>query len=266
MKKQTRHFKKAETDESGLDKTYASSDHFHLDVKEHYMYQVRKGGIIGKEWMEHYRSFGVPLVAKMLDFDPLAQTTYDVTQMDRYQQLDQFMKDNPDKVKNFVGHSKGSAVIDQWMKNNPDFKGKARLYSTPYDDPFGTERIKDWLNDSRKQRNDYYKDKSWVKKIGNTIQDTEQDLLEHITGFDKITGMKEGGQTRIANNQDFAAVLDNSAERYDHPNPFAYLKQGGQHDYHEGVAAFTSGFDNNLSEGALKDRPGEIDPNYRTLQ
>jgi hypothetical protein len=258
---QTIHYPKAETDESGLDKAYASSDHLHLDDEGTLYVSGTKGGLLGKEWIENYQSFGVPLVKKILDLDLLAPTTYDVTQMDRYKQLDQFIKDNPDKVKNFVAHSKGSAVVDQWMKNNPDFKGKARLYSTPYDDPLGKEKIKDMLNDSRKQRHDYFKDKSWIEKVGNSIQDKEQDLLEHITGFDEITGMKERGQTRIANNQDFAAVLDSSADRYDHPNPFAYLRQGGPHDYHEGIAQFKSGFDKPETE-----RPGEEDPNYRTLQ
>ena len=114
-------------------------------------------------------------------------------------------------------------------ENNPDFKGKARLYSTPYDDTFGSERIKDWLNDSRKQRNDYFKDESWIQKVGNSIHDKEQDLFEHITGLGKVTGMKERGQTRIANTQDLAAVLDSSADRYDHPNPFAHLSGGRPH-------------------------------------
>jgi len=73
--------------------------------------------------------------------------------------------------------------------------------------------------------------------------------------------MNERGQTRIANNQDFAALLDSSADRYEHPNPCAHLSGGGPHDYHEGIARFTSGFDKSET-----DRPGEEDPNYRTLK
>ena len=252
---------KTETDESGLDKAYASPTNLHSDDEGTLYVSGTKGGLADKEWMENYQSFGIPLVETILGRDLLAPTTYDVTQMDRYKQLDQFIKDNPDKVKNLVGHSKGSAVIDQWIKHNPDFNGKARLYSTPYDDPFGSERIKDWLNDSRKQRHDYFKNKSWIEKAANSVQDKEQDLLEHITGFDKVTGMKEQGQTRIANNLDFAALLDSSADRYEHPNPLAYLSGGGPHDYHEGIARFTSGFDKPET-----DRPGEAGPNYRTLK
>ena len=99
-----------------------------------------KGGLLDKEWIENYKSFGVPRFGTILDPDLLAPTTYDVTQMDRHKQLDQFIKYNLGKVRNLAGHSKASAVIDQWMKSNPDFKGKARLYSTPYDDPLGEEK------------------------------------------------------------------------------------------------------------------------------
>ena len=72
--------------------------------------------------------------------------------------------------------------------------------------------------------------------------------------------MKERGESRLANAGDFAALLDSSADRCGHPNPFAHLSSGGPHDYHEGIASFTSGFDKPET-----DRPGEADPNYRTL-
>ena len=76
-------------------------------------------------------------------------------------------------------------------------------------------------------------------------------------GLDDIAGMQERRQTRIANHLDLAAMLDSSAERSTHPNPFAYLSDGGPHDYHEGVARSTSGFQ------TAPDRPGGADPNYR---
>ena len=52
----------------------------------------------------------------------LNPTQFDVSQEDRYKQLDAFMKANPGKVKNMVGHSEGSAVIDNWIRNNSDWK------------------------------------------------------------------------------------------------------------------------------------------------
>ena len=258
---QTIHYPKAETDESGLDKAYASPTNLHLDDEGTLYVSGTKGGLLGKEWIENYQSFGVPLVGKILDLDLLAPTTYDVTQMDRYKQLDQFIKDNPDKVKNLVGHSKGSAVIDQWMKNNPDFKGKARLYSTPYDDPLGKEKAKDMLNEYNTIRNMFYDAKTYKNPAEKWLDDQVVNKISNVLGLDKVTGMRERGETRIANNQDFAAMLDSSADRYDHPNPFAHLSGGGPHDYHEGIAAFTSGFDKPET-----DRPGEVDSNYRTLQ
>lgn len=265
-------FAPEDTDETGLDKAYASDTNLYLDSGGTLYVAGTKGHFWDKEWNENYRDFGEPLVNKLgvtvtkgLQGDVLGairsftdQSTVNVSKQDRYIQLDTYMKANPGKVKNFVGHSKGSAVIDQWLRDNPEFKGKARLYSTPYDDPLGKEKIKDWLNDARKQRDDYFSDKTFIEKAANTVQDKEQDLLEWYTGFDKVVGMKERGVTRIANTGDVAAILDSSAERYDHPNPFKYLSGGGPHDYHEGIARYTSGFGASVSN-----RPGGFDTNYR---
>ena len=56
-----------------------------------------------------------------------------------YKALDQYMKDNPGQVDNFVAHSKAASVVEKWMANNPDWKGHARLYGTPHVDPVGSE-------------------------------------------------------------------------------------------------------------------------------
>ena len=53
--------------------------------------------------------------------------------------------------------------------------------------------------------------------------------------------------TRIANTGDFAGILDSSADRYHHGNPFNYVMGGGPHDYHEGVAQYNQGFGDNLT-------------------
>jgi hypothetical protein len=168
------------------------------------------------------------------------------------------MKANPGKVKNMVGHSKGSAVIDQYMREHADFKGKARIYSTPNDDLMGREKIKDFLDTSRKERDDYYKDRPWFQRAVNAVQDKGQDLLEWATGFDQVKGSKERGITKIANTGDFAAMLDSSADRYTHGNPFKYVMGGGPHDYHEGIAQYNAGFDE-----AKTDRPGGFDTGYK---
>ena len=86
--------------------------------------------------------------------------------------------------------------------------------------------------------------------------DTAIDKYKQFTGLDQVKPVK--GDTRIANYGDPASLLDRSAERYEHPNPFSYLSGGGPHDYHEGIARFTSGFNKPSTE-----RPGGPDPNYR---
>jgi hypothetical protein len=171
------------------------------------------------------------------------------------------MKANPGKVKNMVGHSKGSAVIHQWKENNPDFKGKARLYSTPYDDLAGQEKIKEWMNDMRQERDDYYKDRPWFQRAVNAVQDKEQDLVEWVTGLDTVKTSKERGEERIANEGDIAAIFDSSAERYQHGNPFKYLAGAGPHDFHEGVAQYKMGFDE--PKTTWTDRPGTFNSGYR---
>jgi hypothetical protein len=103
------------------------------------------------------------------------------------------MKANPGKVKNMVGHSKGSAVIDQYMRVHKEFKGKARIYSTPNDDLTGRETIKDFLDTSRQERGEYFKDKNIFARAANAVQDQEQDLLEWATGFDTVKGSKAKG-------------------------------------------------------------------------
>jgi hypothetical protein len=82
---------------------------------------------------------GVTLVAQSLG----VPMPYAIGSNQRYKTVEQFMHDHPGQVKNMVGHSKCTAVIDVYKKNNPSFTGKARIYSTPYVDPMGLERLKD---------------------------------------------------------------------------------------------------------------------------
>ena len=246
-----------DTDESGLDKAYASPTNLHLDGLGTLYVAGTKGGFTGKEWIENYRDFGVPLVKKLANKKPLEDTSYDVSQMGRYQELDAFVNENPGAVKNLVGHSKGGAVIDACMKNNHEFSGQARLYSTPYDDPLGKERAKDWLAGQQTQSDLLFGAQSFSIPGAKTAEDLARRVASSALGLDGITGMQERRQTRIANHLDLAAMLDSSAQRASHPNPLAYLSGGGPHDYHEGDTRFTSGFQ------LAPDRPGGADPNYR---
>ncbi len=57
--------------------------------------------------------------------------------------LDQCIQDNPGQVSNFVAHSKGSCLVDKWAEK---FTRRARLYATPHIDVIGSEKLKDYLN------------------------------------------------------------------------------------------------------------------------
>jgi hypothetical protein len=173
------------------------------------------------------------------------------------------MRDHPGAVKNMVGHSKGTAVIDVYKKNNPDFAGKARLYSTPYVDPMGREYLKDVQNEYQGAIDRKREMQTCRNPAEEWLEDNITKMIASRLGLDGVTGMKERGETRIANEGDFATLLDRCAVRTQHPNPLAYLAGGGPHDYHEGSARLTMGFDESPPE--FEDRPGGADAGYRTI-
>jgi hypothetical protein len=244
-------------DEAGLDAAYASPNGLHLDGAGTLFVAGSRGSLLGKDWRENYLTMGVPLVAQSMGI-PLP---YSIESNKRYQTLEQFMKDHGGQVKNMVGHSKGGAVVDVYKKNHTDFAGKARIYSTPYADPMGREYLKDVQNEyqgaiDRKREMQRYRNPA-----EEFLEDGITRMISNRLGLDGVVGMKERGEERIANEGDFATLLDRSATRTQHGNPLAYLKGGGPHDYHEGIARFNAGFEQPISS----DRPGGADASYRTL-
>lgn len=237
------------TDETGLDQAYANSSNLFLDKDGTLYVSGTKGGFFGSEWIENYRTMGVPLIAQAFGI-PLP---YSIEDNARYTELDNFMKEHPGMVKNFVGHSKGSAVIHRWMQNHPEFTGQSRLYATPYEDVLGKDAIKTGINNFKEEQN-------------SSILNAIVGVGEKIFGLDDVQPVK--GEQRIAANFDLASLLDRSAERYDHQNPFKYITSGGPHDYHEGRARFKSGFNRPMPTGPFFDRPEGKDPGtiigYRT--
>jgi hypothetical protein len=160
-----------------------------------------------------------------------------------------------------VGHSKGGAVIDVFKKNNPDFAGKARLYSTPYEDVLGREKLKDVQNEYQGAIDRKREMQTYRNPAKEFLEDGVTKFIASRLGLDGVVGMKERGTGRIANEGDFATLLDRSGTRTQHGNPMAHLAGGGPHGYHEGTARFKTGFD----PVPFSDRPGGPDPNYRLL-
>ncbi len=64
-------------------------------------------------------------------------------------------------------------------------------------DPWGQEGFKDFLDKSRKERNDVCKDGNFLERGFNWLQDKEQDGFEWYTGMDKVKGMTDTGFTRF---------------------------------------------------------------------
>ena len=109
------------TDSESLDMAYGDQSNMFLDPQGTLFVSGTKGGFLGQEWIENYKTMGVPLIQKMLGMP----SDYSIEENERYTQIDDFVKAHPGQVKNMVGHSKGSAVVDVWMKSHPDFEGKA---------------------------------------------------------------------------------------------------------------------------------------------
>jgi hypothetical protein len=250
----------------GLDAAYASPNGLHLDGAGTLFVAGSRGSLLGRDWRENYLTMGIPLLAQSVGI-PMP---YAIHTNDRYLELEQYMKDHGGEVKNMVGHSKGSAVIDVWKKNNPDFAGKARLYSTPYADPMGREYLKDVQNEYQGAIDRKREMQSYRNPAEEWLEDGITKFISSRLGLDGVTGMRERGEERIANEGDFATMLDRSATRTAHGNPLAYVANGGPHDYHEGVARLIMGFPDSDPpdfdpSSDRPDQPDGADASYRSL-
>jgi hypothetical protein len=242
-------------DEAGLDASYAVPSGLYLDGAGTLFVAGSRGSLLGGDWRENYATMGLPLLAQSVGI-PLP---YAIESNARYKILGQYMHDQPGQVKNLVGHSKGGAVIDVFKKNNPDFAGKARLYSRPYEDVLGHEKLKDVQNEYQGAI-DRKRDMSRYRNPAEEfLEDGITKFISSRLGLDGVVGMKERGTERIANEGDFATLLDRSATRMQHGSPMAHLAGGGPHDYDDGAVLFRTGFD----PVQPSDRPGGVDPNYR---
>ena len=179
------------TDSEGLDMAYSDQSSMFLDPQGTLFVSGTKGGFLGQEWIDNYKTMGAPLIQKMLGMP----SDYSIEENERYQQIDEFVKAHPGQVKNMVGHSKGSAVVDVWMKNHPDSGGKSRLYATPYEHVFGKEEWNDRLNTFNTVRGAEYEGSSWKNPAEKWLEDKAVEKLTSFfwTGW----GEEDEGEKRI---------------------------------------------------------------------
>ena len=183
---------------------------------------------------------------------------FDIESTVQYKALDEYMKDNLNEVKNFTAHSKGASVVETWMQNNPSFTGYARFWGKPHIDVLGSEKFKDFLNQTREDRHEFYTNNfygpSWLGQAADAFENKRQDFTEWLTGFDNVKGMKEKHQLRLTGPMDPVTVLDNSAKEIVDPTWVNHLSEGGGH-YYGNIADLYAGFDGTDGDGYLPEVP-----------
>ena len=120
------------------------------------------------------------------------------------------------------------------------------MYATPHIDVIGSEKFKDYLNQTRQERHNFYTQNfwgpSWLGKVADDFENKRQDLVERWSGFDKAKGVEEKHQLRITNQMDPVTVLDGSAKEFNDPTWMNHLSAGGGH-YYGNTAGLFAGFD-----------------------
>ncbi len=167
---------KKTTDKEGLDRAYASDNNFYRDPSGTLHVAGTRGGFLGSDWMENYRVYGPGLIRTLGDmYGKLdsgkfgwkdwysTRQPFNIEDTELYKSLDKYMEENKGEVDNFVAHSKGSSVVEKWMENHLEFTGHARLYAKPHIDVIGSEKFKDYLNQTKQIRHEFYTQNFWVR-------------------------------------------------------------------------------------------------------
>lgn len=221
------------SDAVGLERAYDSPGSTYTYGDTVFVAGTKGTPLVSSDWMQNYKYIGIP----WLKGDPV-----ETSKTDRFKDSVRAIEATP-RVKKLVGHSLGSSVAIEQQKERGGFTGN--LYGTPYSDPWGKEAFKDFLNASRQERNDFYKDKSFIERGANWVQDKQQDFFEWATGMDKVRGVKDTGFARYRNAFDPVAALDSSAKTSWHTEPWNYLSF--THDYHNQASQnFTASSDDAL--------------------
>lgn len=262
---------KKTSDKEGLDRAYAADSGFYKDPAGTLHIAGTRGGFLEPDWMENYKSYGPGLLKTLSNMYGKLESgkfgwkdwystgqPFDIEGTEVYQRFDQYMKDHPGEIKNLVAHSKGASVAETWMEKHPEFTGHARLYGTPHIDVIGSENFKDYLNQVRQERHEYYTKNfggpSWLGKVADDFENKRQDFTEWLTGFDKVKGMREKHQLRISGPMDPATALDGSAMQLDDPTYLNHLGDGGGH-YYRNIAELYAGFDGEDGDGFIARAP-----------
>ena len=221
------------SDAEGLERAYDAPGSTYTYGDTIFIAGTKGTPLVSSDWMQNYKYLGIPW---------LTGNPVETDKTDRYKDAERAQEATPYANKR-VAHSLGGSVAIEQQKQRGGLTGN--LYGTPYVDPWGQEAFKDFLDRSRKERNEMYGNGNFLDRGFNWLQDKEQDGFEWYTGMDKVKGMTDSGFTRYRSALDLVSALDNSAKTSIHTHPWDYLSF--THDYHPQASQnFTASTDNAL--------------------
>ena len=144
--------------------------------------------LISKDWMQNYKYLGIPWIT-----GKPVQTE----KTDRAKDNERARAAAP-YTKNTIGHSLGGSVVIAEKQKYGDTKGI--VYSTPYDDYYGTQAIRNW----------FFHD---LLEIPNKSGETDNDFERKRSFLDPV------------------GMFDNSAKTSWHTHPWDFMSF--THDYHD---------------------------------
>ncbi len=138
------------SDADGLEKAYDAPGSTYTYGDTIFVAGTKGTPFVSSDWMQNYKDLGIPW---------LTSNPVETDKTDKFEDAERAQEITPYANKPVADSLGGSAAIEQ-QKERGGLTGN--LYGTPYVDVYGKEGIKDFLNKSRKEGNDFYKDGDFI--------------------------------------------------------------------------------------------------------
>ena len=146
------------SDAEGLERAYDAPGSTYTYGDTIFVAGTKGTPLVSSDWMQNYKYLGIP----WLQGNPV-----ETNKTDRFKDAERAQEATP-YAKKRVTHSLGGAVAIEQQKERGGLTGN--LYGTPYDDPWGKEAFKDFLDKSRKERSCSMKMRTGYRKRGEHLR------------------------------------------------------------------------------------------------